>query len=163
MSTQQQEHEIPQKAQAPTPVKEHRWLVVLLSILGVAVPLIAGWWLEGPWPKLDIFPTNDWFLPMVVMVVVPVAVGAFLLCFAFRAWWVAVFAGLAWYVGEVLGAAVVTIVEGRTSELLAWGFWSLYIGTIGSIAVLPILIGMALGVGIALPLIYLRERGLSRQ
>ena len=146
MITQQQEHEIQQKAQAPTPVKEHRWIVVLCSILGVALPLIAGWWLEGPWPKLDIFPTNDWTLPIVVMVVVPVAVGAFLLCFAFRAWWVAVFAGVAWYVGEVLGAVVVAIVEGRSSQLLAWDtFWSLYIGTIGSFLVVPILIAMALG------------------
>ncbi len=161
MITQQHENEIQQKAQAPAPVKQHRWLVMLLSILGVAVPLVAGWWLEGPWPKLDIFPTNDWFLPIVVMVVVPVAVGAFLLCFALRTWWVVVFAGVAWIVGEVLGAGVVTIVEGHASELLAWDpFWSMYLGGIGSIAVAPILIGMLIGgaVGFA----YGKERALRQ-
>jgi len=41
MITQQHENEIQQKAQAPSPVKELRWLVVLMSILGVALPLVS--------------------------------------------------------------------------------------------------------------------------
>ncbi len=153
MITQQHENEIQQKAQAPVPVKEHRWIVVLFSILGVAVPLVVGFWLEGPLPRLDIFPANDWTLPALVYVVLPVAVGAFLLCFAFRTWWVAVFAGLGWYVGEVLGAAVVTIVEGNSSQLLAWDpFWSMYLGGIGSLALVPVLFGMAIGAAVGLAL-----------
>ncbi len=163
MITQQHENEIQQKAQAPAPVKEHRWIVVLFSILGVALPLVAGW--ESQWPLIVLpFPTNDWTFPIVFLVVVPVAVGAFLLCFAFRAWWVALFAGVAWYVGEVLGAVVRTIVEGSSSQLLAWDpFWSIHIGLILSLAVVPLIIGMVLGAAGALTLVELGKRSASRQ
>ncbi len=148
-----QQHEIQQKAQAPTPVKEHLWIVVLFSILGVALPLAGGWWVA--WPLVDIFPTLE--PPMsslvagVVLVVVPVTVGAFLLCFAFRAWWVALFAAVAWGVGEFLSWLVSRFVEGSSSQLLAWDFLSGHLILIVLVAV-PTLIGMALGGAVGLEL-----------
>ena len=145
MITQQPAKKIQQQAQAPTPVKEPLWRVIVFSILGIALPLVAGsmvWW---PWGVPD-FVDSPWVLNLVIIVaLVSVAVGAFLLCFAFRVWWVAVFAGVAWIVGEFLSVLVRTLVEGRSSQLLAWDpFWSVQIGLI-CMALMPLFLGMAIG------------------
>ena len=157
MITQQHDNEIQQKAQASSPVKLHRWVVVLLSILGVAVPLVAGWETAWPWVALD-YATTNWFLVIAGVVAVPVAVGAFLLCFEFRAWWVAVFAGVAWYIGRILASVVRPLVEGGWAALPAYqkDFWAGEGGII-SLALMPLLFGMALGGAGALMLLEALE------
>ena len=151
MITQQHEHEIQQKTQAPSPVKQHRWRDVLLSILGVALPLVAGWWMAWPLAVVDIFPTDktlSLLLHGVVLVVVPVAVGVFLLCFAFRARWAAVFAGIAWFIGQILASVVHSLVLGGWPALPAYqaGFWAGEVVLI-LLVLAPLLFGMALGAG----------------
>jgi hypothetical protein len=151
MSTQQHDNEIQQKAQASAPVKEHRWIVVLCSILGVALPMVGGWWAQ--WPLIELnFPANDWTLPILVLVVLPVAIGAFLLSFAFRTWWVAVFAGVAWYISYILITAVHQYV------LSGWAVLHGLNGVDGVIAItlIPILISMILGAACAYPLVKWR-------
>ncbi len=144
MITQPHENEIQQKAQAASPAKLHRWVVVLLSILGVALPMVGGWWVE--WPLVDIFPSDNPYMGIfvggVVFVVVPVTIGAFLLCFAFRKWWVAVFAGVAWYVSNILITAVHQIVLSGHTELAG-------VDTIIGITLIPILFSMILGAACA--------------
>ena len=149
MITHEHENGKQQKAQALTPVREHLWLVVLCSILGVALPMVAGWWVEWPLIEVNIFPTNDWTLPILVMVVLPVTIGAFLFCFAFRTWWVAVFAGVAWYLSFILSMAVhqyvlsgYTVLTGLSGYIeLTW---------------MPILFSMLLGAACAYPLVKWR-------
>jgi hypothetical protein len=164
MITQQHENEIPQKAQAPSPVKQHRWRVALLSILGVVLPLVAGSIIG--WPLgLGSWSITDVILVIVGSAVVSVAVGAFLLCFAFRTWWVAVFAGVAWYIGRILASVVRPLVEGGWPALQAYqaGFWPSEGVNVLSVLLVPLLIGMALGAGSALILISLKKRGISQQ
>lgn len=153
MITHEHENGKQQKAQALTPVREHLWLVVLCSILGVALPMVAGWWVEWPLIEVNIFPTNDWTLPILVMVVLPVTIGAFLFCFAFRTWWVAVFAGVAWFMSFILITAVHQYVLGGWAFLA--GFWQ---GVSGMITLpgMPILIGMVIGAACAYPLVKWR-------
>jgi hypothetical protein len=100
------------------------------------------WW---PWGVPD-FVDSPWILNLVIVAaLVSVAVGACLLCFAFRVWWVAVFAGVAWIVGEFLSVLVRTLVEGSLSQLLAWDpFWSVQIGLI-CMALMPLFLGIAIG------------------
>ena len=120
MITQQPAQKIQQQAQAPTAVKEPLWRVIVFSILGIALPLVAGsmvWW---PWGVPDFF-DSQWVLNLVILAaLVSVAVGAFLLCYAFLAWWVAVFATVARIVGEFLSLVVRTMVEGSSIQLQAW-------------------------------------------
>ncbi len=156
MITQQHENEIQQKAQAPSPAKLHLWVVVLLSILGVTLPMVGGWWVE--WPLVDIFSlpidrTMGVLLGGVGLIVVPVTIGAFLLCFAFRKWWVAVFAGVAWYVSNILITAVHQIVLSGHTELAG-------VDTIIGITLIPILFSMILGAACAYQLVKWRA---SRQ
>jgi hypothetical protein len=145
MITQQHAKKIQQQAQAPTTVKEPLWRVLLFSILGIALPLVAGsmvWW---PWGVPD-FVDSQWVLNLVILAaLVSVAVGAFLLCFAFRLWWVAVFAAVGWIVGEFLSVLVRTLVEGNSSQLQAWDpFWSAQIGLI-FMALMPLFLGLVIG------------------
>src|SRR6516164_5370628 len=89
-----------QQAQASTAVKESLWRVIVFSILGIALPLVTGsmvWW---PWGVSD-FLDSQWVLNTVILAAfVAVAVGAFLLCLAFRVWWVTAFVAVAWIVAE---------------------------------------------------------------
>ena len=153
MITQQHEHEIQQNDQAPVPVKEPLWRVALFTILGTALPLVFGWWMA--WPPssivLDIF-GQDLILLGVVMLVVPVAAGAFLLCFTFRVWWAAVFAGAAWFIGQILAAVVLPVVAAGWQE----HFWTDELGIIilGSV---PLLIGMTIGAVAALHMVGKRN------
>jgi hypothetical protein len=145
MITQQPAKKIQQQAQAPTAVKEPLWRVILFSIPGIALPLVAGsmvWW---PWGVPD-FLDSPWVLNLVILAaLVSVAVGAFLLCYAFRVWWVAVCAAVAWIVGELLSLLVRTMVEGSSFQLQAWDpFWSAQIGLI-FMAVMPLFLGMVIG------------------
>ncbi len=151
MITQQPEQEIQQKAQAPSPVKQHRWVVVLLSIIGVALPLVAGSMLYWPWLS-DFMDLQGVLTTEFLAAGVSMTVGAFLLCFAFRSWRVAVFAAVAWVVGEFLSSLVRTLVEGSSSLLLSWEFfWNGEIGLI-VIAMVPLLLCVALGAAGALAL-----------
>ncbi len=155
MITQQHNNEIQQKAQAPSPAKLHRWVVVLLSILGVALPMVGGWWAE--WPLVDlslpIDRTMGVFVAATVLVVVPVTIGAFLLCFAFRKWWVAVFAGVAWYMSNILITAVHQYVLSGYTVLA--GVEGIIMATL-----IPILFSMIFGAACAYPLVKWRA---SRQ
>ena len=149
MITQQHDHKIQQKAQVPSPVKQHRWLVVLFSILGVALPLIAGSMLWWAWGVPNFMDSQGVLSIVLVEAFVSVAAGAFLLYFAFRVWWVAVFAVVAWIVGEFLSVLVRTLVEGRSSQLLTWDpFWSIQVGII-FMAIAALSVGAAFGVGCA--------------
>jgi len=163
MITQHQNHEIQLKAQTSALVKEHQWIVVLLSTLGIALPLVAGSMVSWPW-GLGGIPLNDWFLAIVVPVVVPVTLGAFLLCFALRTWWVALFAGAAWVVGEFLAAMVHPLVVGGWPELQATQgyFWWLQ-GTYIKPMLGPLLLGMTLGAAGAIALAVLGKRSSTRQ
>ncbi len=150
MITQQHEHEIQQKAQAPSPVKQPLWKVILFTFSGIALPLVTGsmvWW---PWVTPNITDVPGFFFMAALGAFFTVAVGAYLLCFAFRVWWVAVFAGIAWIVGELLGAVVRTLVEGGwPAELQATvggGFWPEQLSFL-TMASVPLLIGMAIGAG----------------
>ena len=155
MITQQHENEIQQKAQEPSPVKQHRWRVALFSILGVLLPLVAG--LIIRWP-LWIDSLVEGLLVISFSAFVSVAVGALLLNFAFRVWWVAVFAGGAWIVGELMGAAIRPLVEGGWPALQAYSFyWSDQKAFI-IIAFVPLLLGMAVGRAVWLKVV---KRGVS--
>jgi hypothetical protein len=154
MITHEDDNGIQQKAQASTPGKEHLWVVVLCSILGVALPMVGGFWAE--WPLVNILPTEEsnmtWLVGGVVLVVVPVTTGSFLLSFAFRTWWAAVFAGIAWYIGNILTTVVHQLVIG------AWSGWPTFWDGEGilALAIVPTLIGMALGAACAYPLVKWR-------
>jgi hypothetical protein len=163
MITQQHENEIQQRAQAPSPVKEQRWRVAVFSILGVALPLVAGSMVSWPWGVGDIFDA-EWVLTTVVLAtIVSAFVGAFLLCFAFRVPWVAVFAAAAWIVGEFLAAVVRPLVEGGWPALQAQvHFWDVQ-GVIIPMALFPLLICAGLGAIGALALDELVRRRASRQ
>jgi hypothetical protein len=159
MITQQPAQKIQQQAQAPTTANEPLWRVILFSILGIELPLVAGsmvWW---PWGVPD-FVDSPWVLNLVILAAfVSVAVGAFLLCYAYRLWWVAVFAAVAWFVGECLSLVVRTLVEGSSFQLQAWDpFWSVQIGLI-CMAVMPLFLGAAIGASGGLAL---GKRGVSR-
>jgi hypothetical protein len=159
MITQQPAKKIQQQAPAPTAVNEPLWRVIVFSILGIVLPLVAGsmvWWSWG----VPEFVDSPWVLNLVIVAaLVSVAVGAFLLCFVFRLWWVAVFAGVGWIVGEFLSVLVRTLVEGSSSQLQAWDpFWSAQIGLF-FMAVMPLFIGMAIGASGGLAL---RKRSASR-
>jgi hypothetical protein len=164
MISQQHENEIQQQAQAPSSAKQHRWRVALFSILGVVLPLVGGLIIGLPL-GLGGIPLTNVILFILGSEVVSVAVGAFLLCFAFRTWWVAVFAGVAWYIGRILASVVRPLVEGGWPALQAYqaGFWPSEGVNVLGFLLWPLLIGMALGAGSALILISLKKRGLSRQ
>ena len=134
-----------QQAQASTTGKEPLWKVLLFSLLGIALPLVAGsmvWW---PWGVPDFF-DSQWDLNLVILAaLVSVAVASFLLCFAFRVWWVAVFAACAWIFGEFLSVLVRTLVEGNSFQLQAWDpFWSAQIGLIFMV-LMPLFLGLVIG------------------
>ncbi len=143
-----QEYEIQQKAQAASAVIHHRSRNVLLAILGVALPLVAGSMLWWPW-EVQGFRDSGYLYSIELAGAVTVTVGAFLLCFALGAWWVGVFAGLAWVVGEVLGLLVHTLVEGGWSALQTQYFW---IGQVEMILYMLVLlvIGVVIGSGLAI-------------
>ena len=145
MITQQPAKKIPQQAQAPTAVKEPLWRVIVFCILGIALPLVAGSMVCWPWGVPD-FVDSPWVLNLVILAaLVSVAVGAFLLCFALRVWWVAVFAAVGWIVGEFLSVLVRTLVEGSSSQLQAWDpFWSVQLGLL-FMALMPLFLGMVIG------------------
>ncbi len=160
MITQQHEIEIQQRAQAPSPGQDYRWGVALFSIPGVALPLVAGTMVSWPWGVPDIFDAEWVFVTVGLAMILSVFFGACLLCFAFRAWWAAVFAGVAWIVGEFLAAVVRPLVEGGWPALQAQGyFWGGQGGLI-LLALVPLLLSMALGAAGGLSLVEWR---VSRQ
>ncbi len=133
------------QTQAPTAVKESLWRVIVFSILGIMLPMAAGsmiWW---PWGVPNFF-DSPWVLNLVILAAfMSVAVGAFLLCFAFRVWWVSVFVGFAWIVGEILGLLARALMEGSSSHLPTRDpLWSVQIGLI-CMALMPLFIGTAIG------------------
>jgi hypothetical protein len=93
-----------------TPTLLQRWISVLLCILGVAMPLVAGSMVCWPlgWPFGVELSLNLILLMMAVLA----TVGAFLLGFAFRAWWAALLVPVAWIVGDFLGSVVRRFVDG---------------------------------------------------
>ncbi len=135
-----------QQAQAPTAVKEPLWRVIVLSILGIALPLMAGSMVCWPWWGVPDFVDSQWVLNLVILAaLVSAAIGAFLLCFVFRVWWVALFAGFGWIFGEFLSVLVWTLVEGGSSQLQTWDpFWSVQMGLI-FMALMPLFLGMVIG------------------
>ncbi len=146
MITQQHEHEIQQKAQAPSLMMEHRWIVVLFSFMGVVLPLVAGSMLWWPWGVSNVTDSPGVLITIVLAAIVSVMAGAFLLSFAFCHWWVGMFAALAWVVGEFLSWLVRALVEGGWLETQATlgAFWLDQIGLI-LFAVLPLFVCAVVG------------------
>jgi len=100
-----------EEQQRQTPTSLQRWISVLLCILGVAMPLVAGSMVCLSWgwpfgPDLSLYAT-------LLMMAVLAAVGAFLLGFVFRARWAAWLVPVAWIVGDFLGAVVRRLVDGE--------------------------------------------------
>ena len=163
MITQKHEEEIQQSAQPASPVEEkqtatsiekkskpipaspQRWIQVLLPILGVALPLVAGSMISWPWGVGDIFDA-EWVLwTVVVATCLLVFIGATLL----RSQWALLIVPVAWIGGEFLGDVVRPLVEGGGPALQAeTHFWDVQ-GTIIPFGLLPVipctLFGTALG------------------
>jgi hypothetical protein len=102
-------------ASEPTPASPRRWRDRLISILGVALPLVAGsmiWW---PWGVPDIFDAAWVFTTVVLGMVLSVIVGAFLL----RSAWAILIAPVAWIAGEILAAVLRPLVQGGWPALQA--------------------------------------------
>jgi len=125
-----------------TPTLLQRWILVLLCILGVAMPLVAGSMVCWPlgWP----FGVEISIETTLLMMAVLATVGAFLLGFAFRAWWAALLVPIAWIVGDFLGSVVRRLVDGE------WPFgnehfWNVQSGFI-LVALVPLIILGIIGV-----------------
>jgi len=129
-----------------TSVTPRRWIDVLMTILGVALPMLAGSMISWPWGVPDIFDAEWVFNTVVLGTVLSVVVGAFLL----RSWWGLLIVPVAWAVGEILGAVLRPLVEGGWPALQAEiHLWDAQ-GTILSLACLPVIgcafVGTGLGV-----------------
>jgi tetrahydromethanopterin S-methyltransferase subunit C len=149
MITQQHENEIQQKVQTTSLVMEQRWIVALFSFFGVLLPLFAGLMVSWPWQMMVL---SSLILFAGVSLVVSVAVGAFLHCFAFRVWWAGVFAGVAWIVGEFLGALQRQIIEMGVPIMPGYEiFWSGQF-TLFGMALIPLLFAVAIGAAVGLAL-----------
>src|SRR5215472_14465438 len=99
----------------PPPASSSRERGMLIFMLGVALPLVAGsmiWW---PWGVPVIFDAAWVFTTAVLAMALSVLVGAFLL----RSSWTLVLAPVAWIAGELLAAVVRTLVEGGWPALQA--------------------------------------------
>jgi hypothetical protein len=139
------------KRSEPTLTSPRRWSYVLLSILGVALPMLAGsmvWW---PWGVPDIFDAEWVFWTVVLGTVLMAFAGAALL----RSPWALLIVPVAWIGGEFLGAVVRPLVDGGWPALQAEiHFWDAQ-GTIIQIGVLPVILCTLLGTGLGM---WLKER-----
>jgi len=150
MSTHDHEEEIQPRAQ-PIFISPQRWIEVLLTILGVALPVVAGsmvWW---PWGVPDIFDA-EWVLWTVVLgTCLLVFVGAALL----RSPWALLIVPVAWTAGEFLGAVVRPLVEGGWPALQAQiHFWDIQ-GVLIPFGLFPVILSTLLGTGLGM---WLKER-----
>jgi predicted anti-sigma-YlaC factor YlaD len=140
-----------------------RWVAVLLSILGIAMPLVAGSMVSWPWGVGDVFDSEWVFNTVVLSMAVFVAIGAFLLSWVYRAWWVALLAPLAWVVGEFLGAVVRPLVEGGWPALQAQQhFWDAQ-GVVIPMALVPLLLCAGFGATGVIALDAMVRRRASRR
>jgi hypothetical protein len=140
-----------EKRSEPTPASPRRWISVLLSILGGALPMIAGsmvWW---PWGVPDIFDAGWVFGTVALGTCLMVFVGAALL----RSPWALLVVPVAWIAGEFLGVILRLLVEGGWPALQAevhlWDAQSVII-PLGLLLVIPC---MLLGTGFGM---WLKER-----
>ena len=132
-----------------------RWILVLLCILGIMIPVIAGsmvlWW---PWG----FDTESVLNMVILLAAVSVTIGGALLYLVFRTWWACLVAPFAWLIGEFLGAVVHPIIEGGWLSMQAQGnFWGEQ-GTITLFALVPLMICAFLGAGIGIRISEWLER-----
>lgn len=143
MSTQKYEIEKPSKS---IPASPRPWIQVLLPILGVALPLVAGSMISWPWGVGDIFDA-EWVLWTVVVATCLLAfVGATLL----RSPWALLIVPVAWIGGEFLGAVVRPLVEGGWPALQAEiHFWDVQ-GTIIPLGVFPVILCALFGTGLGM-------------
>ena len=114
-----------------------------MSILGVALPLVAGSMLWWPWGVPDIFDAVWVFTTVVLGMVLSVIVGAFLL----RSAWALLIAPVAWIGGEMLAAVLRPLVEGGWPALQAASenhLWDAEF-TLLSLAVTPLILCTLLG------------------
>jgi hypothetical protein len=132
-----------QERSEPAPASSRRWRDLLMPILGVALPLVAGsmiWW---PWGVPDIFDAG-WVLATVVLgMVLSVIVGAFLL----RSAWALLIVPVAWIGGEMLAAVLRPLVEGGWPALQAASenhLWDAEL-TLLSLAFTPLILCALLG------------------
>jgi hypothetical protein len=134
-----------EEKQKQTPISLQRWIAVLLCILGIAMPLVAGS-IAG---LLSGVTLGEIYL-YATLLVIPIlaAVGAFLLGFVFRAWWAAWLVPVAWIVGDFLGIVVHRLLYGE----LPFGiehFWEAHSGFLllfGSLMIILGFIGVAFGI-----------------
>jgi len=127
----------------PTPASHRRWRDMLMTILGVALPLVAGsmiWW---HWGVPDIFDAPWVFTTVVLGMALSVIVGAFLL----RSAWALLIAPVAWIGGEILAAVLRPLLEGGWPALQAASenhLWNAEL-TLLSLAVTPLILCTLLG------------------
>lgn len=129
----------------PAPPLHRRWRQVLLPILSVALPMIAGSMISWPWGVGDILDSFWVFWTVFLGTCLMVFVGATWL----RSPWALLIVPVAWVVGEILGAALFPFIQGGWPALHAEiHFWDAQ-GTIIPfgllIVVLFTLFGTALG------------------
>jgi hypothetical protein len=113
-----------EKKSKPIPASSQRWIQILLPILGVALPLVAGSMISWPWGGGvgDIFDSEWVFLTVVVATGLAALIGATLL----RSPWALLIVPVAWIGGEFLAAVVRPLVEGGWPVLQAEiHFWDI--------------------------------------
>jgi hypothetical protein len=146
-----------EKQSKPTPASSRRWIGVLLSILGIVLPIAGGFLMGWPWWAKEVGQNMVYATMFYVGEALSVCIGASLL----RSWVAVLIVPIAWVAGEVMGAVLHTLVEGGWPALqaaLESGFIWIAQGWIEFVA-LPITLCAALGavVGVFLSK-WLRKR-----
>ena len=146
-----------EKQSKPAPASPRRWIGVLLTILGIVLPIAGGFLMGWPWWDEEVGQNMVYATMFYVGEALSVCIGASLL----RSWFAVLIVPFAWLVGEVMGAVLHTLVEGGWPALqaaLESGFIWIAQGWIEFVA-LPITLCAALGavVGVLLSK-WLRKR-----
>ena len=130
-----------EKQSEPTAASPRRWISVRLSILAVALPLVAGsmvWW---PWGVPDVFDAEWVFTTVVLGMVLTAVVGGALL----RSFWALLIVPVAWIVGEILGEVLRLFIGGGWPALQnELHFWDTQMVLI-PLAVVPLIVCALLG------------------
>lgn len=139
-----------EKQSKPTPASPRRWIGVLLSILGIVLPIAGGFLIGYPWWVGEVGQNMVYGIMIYVGVALSVCIGASLL----RSWFAVLIVPFAWLVGDVMGVVLHSLVQGGWTalqvELESGFFWMNMVWL--EYAALPIVLCAALGtwVGVVL-------------